>query len=93
MNLLPFAVLWLILVVALIVLAMYRQSLTRGELDILHFQEGQEKKVTEQVNLAGKVNMLDRYCRILGIVLVVYSVVLGAAYVYSALISSSVRTN
>ena len=93
MNLFPFAVLWLILVIALIVVALYRQIIVRGEVDLLHFQEGQEKKIEEQVARASKVQVIDRYCKILGIVLTIYSVLLGAAYIYSALISSSVRTS
>jgi hypothetical protein len=82
MNIMPFFVIWACLAGALLLLAAYRKFVTRNEDDYIHVAEGEAKIIPQQIEMAKKLDTLDRWGKILTIVTAVYSVLLGAAYLY-----------
>lgn len=82
MNLLPFAVVWVVLFVVVIVLIFYRRSIAAREDDTLHVLEGDQKQVEEQFKVAKKLEVVDKWGKILTLVTVLYGLVLLGAYAY-----------
>ena len=71
MDLTPYLMSWGILVFLLIVVAIYRQSLTSREDDSVHLHEGEEKAIDKQAALAKKISRVGTCVKILlGIVAV-----------------------
>jgi len=82
MTIVPFAVAWAFLVIAVILLAAYRRMTALHEDDYLHVSEGEAQAIPKQVALASKLEVLDRWGKILTIVSVATGVVLGLIYLY-----------
>lgn len=80
-NLLPFAIVWAILALVVIVLAFMRKNVAAKEDDTLHLTGGgATAAVEDQVKTANKLAALDKWGKILTAVAVVYGLVLGAFY-------------
>jgi len=91
-SLIPFTILWVILAVALIALVIYRRLIAVEEDDSLHIGPGEESKVLQQTALAKKLDVIDRWWKILTIVVIVYGLALAVIYGYvTFMASSSVR--
>lgn len=88
MNLDMFAVAWAVLVVATVILAVYRRLIANNEDDLVHIGEGEEKFIPHQVEVAQKLNAIDRFGKILTAVSVVTGVTLGGAYMYQGWFAS-----
>jgi len=78
-NLLPFAVFWGVLAIIVVSLIVYRRSVTSREDDSIHL-EGSVP--AEQMALAHRVEMIDKWGKTLTIVVAVYGVALAAIYLY-----------
>jgi hypothetical protein len=90
MYLYPLAVLWGLLALVLIVVALYRSILARQEDDMLHVGGAAAASATaQQVAMAKKLTGIERWVKILGVSLLVYSVLLAALYIYRAWMMSS----
>jgi|GraSoiStandDraft_35_1057300.scaffolds.fasta_scaffold552814_1 hypothetical protein len=89
MTLTPFALIWAALVVATIGLGLYRKLVASHEDDYIHVSEGESKLVAQQVAVAQKLDVLDRWARILIITSAVTGVLLGIAYLYKLWVDSS----
>jgi hypothetical protein len=89
MNLIPYLMIWVVLAVVVIVLAIYRKMLTSNEDDTLHVLDGDAAVVSQQTVLAKKVEMVDRWGKILTIVALIYGIVIAAGYLYFTWIASS----
>ena len=76
------AVLFVVMVVATSGLALWRKFITMREDDFLHIGEGDEKLIPQQLELARKVALVDRWGEILTVVTAAYGLVLGALYLY-----------
>ena len=88
MNLMPFAVIWACLAMAVIVLALYRKLVTRNEDDYVHVADGEAKLIPLQIATARKLDVIDHWEKILMIVAVIAGALLGAAYLYQLWIES-----
>ena len=78
-NLLPYAVLWGVLAIAVLFLVLYRRSVSSHEDDSIHL-EGTVP--VEQVSLAHRLAMIDRWGKSLTVVAVLYGLALAALYMY-----------
>ena len=69
MSLTLFLVLWACVAFAAIGLALYRKLLARNEDDYIHVGEGTDKMVQQQTALAQRLEVIDRWEKILIIVI------------------------
>ena len=88
MNLMPFAVIWACLAMAVLILALYRKLVTRNEDDYVHVADGEAKLIPQQIATAHKLDVIDHWEKILMITAVVTGVLLGSAYLYQLWLES-----
>ncbi len=82
MNLLPFAIAWAAILVVILVLAICRRTITAKEDDTLHLGRGSDAAVTQQTAIARRLEVIDRWGKILTVLLVVLGLAIVAAYFY-----------
>ena len=80
MNLIPLLVVWVILALGVLALFLWRQALARGEDDSLHVMHG---TLTSQTSLSAKLDVIDKWGKIMTIVAVVFGLVIAFLYVYA----------
>jgi len=80
-NLLPFAVVWMALALVVIVMIAYRAWVARDEDDTLHIADSEMGMVSQQVNVAHKLEVVDRWGKALTVVALVYGLAVAAIYV------------
>ena len=73
---------WSVLVAAYVILFIYRKQVERNEDDSIHVLADNRVLATQQ-SIAQKMNVLERWSKIVGITVVVYGLVVAAAYIYS----------
>ena len=78
-HLLPYAVSWGVLAIVVLTLILYRRSITSHEDDSIHL-EGSGP--AEQVALAHRLNVVDRWGKALTVLTVVFGLVLAGIYMY-----------
>ncbi|MGD0364086.1 MAG: hypothetical protein ABSC93_24685 [Bryobacteraceae bacterium] len=78
-NLLPYAVFWGVLAIVVVFLIIYRKSVSSHEDDSIHLEGGMP---TEQVALAHRLALIDRWGKSLTVVVALYGVALLALYFY-----------
>lgn len=78
-NLLPFAIAWGVLAVIVMGLAFRRRSISGQEDDMVHLSGGTDV-VSHQVEVAKRLDALDKWGKILTIVLVLTGICLAAMY-------------
>ncbi len=78
-NLLPYAIAWAVLALIVIGLALYRRSISANEDDSIHLSGG-VAAVSEQVDTAKRLEMVDKWGKVLTVVLAVTGLVLGVLY-------------
>jgi len=81
-TLIPYAAIWAALALLVIGLVFYRRTVASNEDDCLHIRDDETQLVTQQGVLAHKLDMIDRWGKILTGVVAVYGVVLGGLFVY-----------
>jgi hypothetical protein len=81
-NLMPFGASWVVLAVAILILAIYRHRLSSQEDDTLHVSDPQAAQITKQALEAHRIEVIDRWGKLLTVIGVVYGLLLGAAYFY-----------
>lgn len=91
-NMLGFAVAWGVLALVVIGLAVMRKMVASHEDDTLHLSGDASAVVSEQTAVARKLEMIDKWGKVLTIVLVVSGLVLGGLYAYEIFTSSSSAT-
>jgi hypothetical protein len=79
-NLLPYGIAWGVLAIVVIVLAFKRRAITEKEDDSVHLGGGGDAIVSEQVHIAKQLDAIDKWGKILTIVLVVTGLILGILY-------------
>ena len=80
----PIVMIWVVLGVATLGLALYRKLISANEEDLVHLADGEERQIPGQVALAHKLDVIDRWGKILTIVTVALGVAIGIAYMYQA---------
>lgn len=81
-NLLPYAIAWVVLVLVVIALAFIRKNISAEEDDTLHLGGGSEQAIAHQQDTAKKLAKLDLYGKVLTAVAVVTGVALGVLYAW-----------
>jgi hypothetical protein len=74
---------WTVLTAALIALFLYRRQVGRREDDFVHLSAVDAQVLNEQASMAQRLDTLDRWMKILLIVVVAFGLLVAAAYVYS----------
>ena len=88
MSLMPFAVIWAFLAMAVLGLALYRKLVTRNEDDYVHVADGEARLIPQQIATAHKLDVIDHWEKILMIVTLITGVLLGCAYLYQLWVES-----
>ncbi|MGB7719332.1 MAG: hypothetical protein WBL65_05510 [Bryobacteraceae bacterium] len=82
LDLRPFLVLWAIVIAALVAAAFWRRSVAVQEDPALHLGAAHEGTAAEQIALAKKLEQIDKWMKILTVVVIVFGLLLGAAALY-----------
>ena len=88
MNLIPFIVSWAVLATIVLALAIYRYFVARNEVDCIHVGV---PNTSNQQALAQKLDVIDRWGKLLTIVVAVYALVIGALFMYGEWIATSTK--
>ena len=72
-----------VMVLAIVVLIVYRKNLADTEDDSLHVQEAESSAVVHQTVIAKKLEVVDRWGKLLTIIAIVYGLFLAGLYVYN----------
>jgi hypothetical protein len=78
MSLLPLLVVWVVLALGVLTLFLWRQAVARTEDDSLHVMHG---TITSQTTLSQKLDVIDKWGKILTVVTVVLGLLIAVAYV------------
>jgi hypothetical protein len=78
MSLLPLLVIWVVLALGVLTLFLWRQAVARSEDDSLHVMHG---TITSQTTLNQKLDVIDKWGKILTVVTVVLGLLIAVAYV------------
>ena len=78
-NLLPYAIAWAVLAVIVLGLAISRRTIASHEDDSIHLTDG-GAAVGEQVAVAKKLEGIDKWGKILTVILVITGLALAAVY-------------
>jgi hypothetical protein len=79
-NFTPFAILWVLFAVTILGLAAYRALVSEHEEDALHLSNPRE--MAHQVAITHRLDLIDRWGKVLTIAAAVYSLLLAAGYAY-----------
>ena len=80
-NLIPYVAVWSVVTLSVIVLLVMRKMVASKEDDQLHVLHG---ATTQQVNVASKLELIDRWGKILTVVAVVMGLAIATVYVYTS---------
>lgn len=81
-NFLPLIVLWGVMAVAVLVLIVWRKTVSAGEDDQLHVLN--TAAVPHQAEVAQKLDVIDKWGKIATAVTVAFGVVLAALFIYQS---------
>jgi cytochrome b subunit of formate dehydrogenase len=81
-NLIPYIIAWASLGVVVLILALMRRQIAAREDDSLHLAANEVGMVAEQATLAKKLETIDRWGKLLTIILVVTGVALALVWGY-----------
>lgn len=81
-TLFPYAVIWAALALIMVGLAFYRRTVASHEDDSLHIRDDETAMLAQQGVLAHKLEMIDRWGKVLTGVVAVFGGVLGVLFVY-----------
>jgi hypothetical protein len=80
-SLIPFVAVWIAMACGVAGLAIYRRLVAAGEDDMLHVLDN-ESHVAKQAATAHRLDSVDRWGKILTVIVTIYGVLLAAAYTY-----------
>lgn len=84
MNLMPLVIVWVVLIVVLVGLFIYRARLARREEETVHVLGTDPAEISHKMTIAQKLLRVERWIRILAIVVVVYGLVLLGLFLWDA---------
>jgi uncharacterized membrane protein len=85
-NFLPLIVVWIALALVVLALFIWRQTVSRGEDDSLHVMHG---ALTQQTSMANKLDVIDKWGKVLTVITVIFGLLLAAAFVYGQFVGRS----
>ena len=88
-NWMPYVVLWALLAVIVFVLAAYRKIVAYHEDDTLHVRDSDVQLVAEQEVVARKLQVIDRWGKVLTVAALVYGFLLAGSFVYASWLQSN----
>lgn len=88
-NLIPYIAIWAVLAIVITVLYVYRRSIAKQEDETLHVLEAEAAALSQQAVVAKKLEVVDRWGKILTVVEVLYSLALAGLYVYNSWLAST----
>ena len=84
MNYLPLAIVWIALALVVLALFLWRQAIARNEDDSLHVMHGSS---AIQTSLSQKLDVIDKWGKILTVITVVLGLLIAAAYIYGQFVA------
>jgi hypothetical protein len=82
-------ILWSLLALTVIGLALYRKvAVAPCEDDLIHVGSGEEKLIPQQIAVAAKLDVIDKWGKILTAVVLVAGLLIASAYLYQAWLAS-----
>lgn len=84
MSWMPLLLCWAILAITVIGLAFYRKFVARNEDDFLHVANANNEVLGNQTALAHRLESIDRWGKMLTVVLVVATVLLAGVFLFNA---------
>ncbi len=88
MNLMPFIASWAVLATIVLALAIYRYFIARNEDDYIHVDGAH---VSNQEALAHRLDAIDRWGKLLTIIVAAYAVVIGGLFMYTEWVATSTK--
>ena len=90
MSLIPFIVLWILVALTVLALLIWRKAVASKEDDQLHVLDGASvQKSAEQITVSQKLDLIDKWGKMMTIVAVVYGLILGVLYVYQSWVQNT----
>lgn len=86
-NLIPFVALWVAMALGVIAMIAWRKVVARQEDETLHVMD--TGAVSHQVEVAHKLDVIDRWGKVLTAATVIYGLALGAFYMYQSWVQMS----
>ncbi len=87
LNLTPFTVVWALLALVVLGLIAYRKVVSSHEDETLHLSN--QAVIPQQVSIAQKLEVIDKWGKLLTVIAVVYGLLLAAGYTYVTWMRSS----
>lgn len=87
-NYVPFLVLWGLMAISVAALIVWRKSVARGEDDSLHLQHA-DNVVPQQVAIAHKLDVIDKWGKMLTVLTVLYGIAIAGVYFYQMWVATS----
>lgn len=84
MNLTPLVMIWAVLAAVIVILLIYRSRLSRQEDETLHVLDSDFTKVSQQMTVAQKLSVVERWGKILTIIAVLYGLALLGLFLWDA---------
>jgi hypothetical protein len=88
-DLRPFVAIWAALAAVVVVLIVRRKMVTHGESDSVHVLDTAVSASSHQVMVAQRLEVIDRWGKILTAVALIYGLALAAAYAYQIYMANS----
>ena len=79
MSFFPLLIVWIVLALVVLALFLWRQAIARDEDDSLHVMHG---TTSSQTTLSQKLDVIDKWGKIMTVVTVVLGLLIAAAYIY-----------
>lgn len=80
---------WAVLALLVLGIAIYRKVLSNKEDDTMHLADAEAGLVSEQTVLARKLEVIDKWGKLLTVVVVVYGLVLAGLLLYQGWVEAS----
>ena len=82
MTFTPFVAVWSVLAVVVIGLAIYRKMISASEDDSIHVSEGGARVISEQAALSHRLDVIDKWGKLLTVIVVAIGLLLAGIYFY-----------
>jgi hypothetical protein len=77
-------VIWVAMATAVGALALYRKYISRAEIDVVHLSESESPLLSRQEVFARRLGIIDRWGKLLTIILIAYGVSIVCGYLFLA---------
>ena len=89
MSLLPFLILLVLMALSVLALFIWRKAVARNEDDQLHVLAAGSPQTAQQAAVAQKLELIDKWGKILTIVTVVFGLIVGGLYLWQSWIQNT----